>query len=202
MRVGAGWDHDGSAGTTPPSGRGRRGVGGAETPTPASKRGGCSVPGWLATCPRRSRYPSLAGFKLMWSVPTGRRPSHETPVLCLGELVSGQDGDQAPEVWLGGLWQRCEGCVRAWRPCGPIVPPSRSVPGSRGRAARGPHRDCSRPDRGGRPDQHDGGRVGAWAWGGAGRKSAEQPPSTIPRGWFWRRQRFLRQPARRVVRPT
>jgi len=176
MRVGAGWDHDGSAGTTPPSGRGRRGVGGAETPTPASKRGGCSVPGWLATCPRRSRYPSLAGFKLMWSVPTGRRPSHETPVLCLGELVSGQDGDQAPEVWLGGLWQRCEGCVRAWRPCGPIVPPSRSVPGSRGRAARGPHRDCSRPDRGGRPDQHDVAASGP----GRGAALAASPPSSHP----------------------
>src|SRR5215217_2681024 len=34
---------------SPPSGRGRRGVGGAETPTPASTHGGCSAPDWLAT---------------------------------------------------------------------------------------------------------------------------------------------------------
>jgi len=38
----AGGDHDGCPGTTP-SGRGRRGVGGAEIPTPASKRAGCSA---------------------------------------------------------------------------------------------------------------------------------------------------------------
>ena len=39
------------------------GVGGAETPTPASTHGGCSAPDWLATCPRRSRYPSFGGIQ-------------------------------------------------------------------------------------------------------------------------------------------
>jgi hypothetical protein len=186
----------------PRQGRGRRGVGGAETPTPASKGGGCSAAASLATCPRRSRYPSLAGFRLRWSVPIWTSPSHETEDLRRGELVMRTRRAQAPEVWLGGLWQRCQGCIRAGRPCGPIASPSRPVPGGRGRIARGPHRDCSRPDRRGRPDQHSVGRVGAWAWGGAGRESAEQPPSAIPGGWFWEWQRFLRQPARRAAGPT
>jgi hypothetical protein len=59
----------------PPQGRGRRGVRGAETPTPASKRGGCSAAASLATCPRRSRYSSLAGFRLKWSVPSWTSPT-------------------------------------------------------------------------------------------------------------------------------
>jgi len=109
---------------------------------------------------------------------------------------------QAPKVWLGGHWQRCQGCIRAGRPCGPIASPSRPASGGRGRIARGPQRDCSRPDRRGRPDQHSVGRVGAWAWGGAGRESAEQPPSAIPGGWFWEWQRFPWEPARRAARPT
>src|SRR5512132_2789099 len=36
---------------------------GGRDPTPASKRGGCSVPGWMATCPRRSRRPSFGGIR-------------------------------------------------------------------------------------------------------------------------------------------
>ena len=114
----------------------------------------------------------------------------------------GQGELKLPTFGLGGLWQRCQGCVRSWRPCGPIASPSRPASGGRGRAGGGPHRDRPRPDRRGRPDQHGGRRVGAWAWSGAGRESAEQPPSSIPGGWFWGWQRFLWQPARRAARPT
>jgi hypothetical protein len=60
--------------TRPRPARGR----GGRDPTPASKRGGCSAAASLATCPRRSRYPSLAGFRLMWSVTIWTSPSHET----------------------------------------------------------------------------------------------------------------------------
>jgi hypothetical protein len=64
LRVGpAAWDHDGSPGT-PPQAEAGAGSGG-RNPTPASKRAGCSAAGWLATCPRRSRDPSLAGFRLV-----------------------------------------------------------------------------------------------------------------------------------------
>jgi hypothetical protein len=83
----------------PPQGRGRRGVRGAETPTPASKRGGCSATAQVATYPRRSRHPSLAGFRLMWSVPIWTSPSHETEDLRRGALVMRTRRAQAPDVW-------------------------------------------------------------------------------------------------------
>jgi hypothetical protein len=62
-------------GTTPHKAEAGAGFGGAEIPTPASKRGGCSAAASLATCPRRSRHPSLAGFRLKWSVPSWTSPT-------------------------------------------------------------------------------------------------------------------------------
>jgi hypothetical protein len=188
----------------PPCLRPARGQGG-EVPAPASKRGGCPAAAWLATRPRRSRYPSLAGFRLMRSSPTlsiGMSPQPRDRGPLSRPAGRRTRRAQAAEVWLGGRWQRCQGCIRPGRPCGPIASPSRPVPSGRGCVARGPHRDCSRPDRRGRPDQHSGGRVGAGAWGGAGRESADQPPSAIPGGWFWGWQRFPWQPAHRAARPT
>jgi hypothetical protein len=72
----AGWDHDGSP-RHHPLRPGRRGGGGRD-PTPASKQGGCSATAGLATCARRSRYPSFAGLRLMRSLPSGRRRRRET----------------------------------------------------------------------------------------------------------------------------
>jgi hypothetical protein len=110
LRVGpAGWDHDGSK-APPPSDRGRRGVGGAETPTPASTRGGCSAPDWLATCPRRSWYPSFGGD-------SGRCILADLDVTEAtmqggrwhGKLVSGQAQIQLPTFGLPGHRQPCKG---------------------------------------------------------------------------------------------
>jgi hypothetical protein len=205
LRVGpAGWDHDGSK-APPPSDRGRRGVGGAETPTPASTRGGCSAPDWLATCPRRSWYPSFGGD-------SGRCILADLDVTEAtmqggrwhGKLVSGQAQIQLPTFGLPGHRQPCKAWVRPWRPCGPIASPAWPGLGCRGRNARGPHRGCPRPGGRGRPDPHGGGGAGAGTWSGAGRES-EQPPPSIPGGWFResnRWQRLLRRAARRVARPT
>jgi hypothetical protein len=59
-------DQDVRTGTTA-AGRGRRAgimVAPQASPLQASTHGGCSAPDWLATCPRRSRYPlPLAGIQ-------------------------------------------------------------------------------------------------------------------------------------------
>jgi hypothetical protein len=50
-------------GITPHKAEAGAGSGGARIPAPASKRGGCSAAAWVATCPRRSRYPSSGGIR-------------------------------------------------------------------------------------------------------------------------------------------
>ena len=182
---------------SPPPAEAGAGRGGRD-PTPVSKRGGCSATAGLATCPRRSRYPSLAGRRLMrslpiWTPPTARDSG--SPSRRAGQRTG---PDPAADVWARGRWQRCQGRVRTWRPCGPIVSPSRPGSGGRGRAARGRHRGCSRPDRGGRPAQH-GGSGGAWAWAALAASPPNSQPHRIPDGWFRGWQRF-RKPARRVAR--
>jgi hypothetical protein len=109
---------------------------GGRDPTPASKRGGCPAAARLATCPRRSRYPSLAGFRLLCPCRSGRRPRGETADVGRGEVVSRQPSSSS-RGWLAERWQRCHGCVRARRPWGPIASPSRPASGGRKRAARG-----------------------------------------------------------------
>jgi hypothetical protein len=197
----AGWDHDGSPQASPLRPRPARG-GGAETPRRSQSEEAAPPPqGWRPAL-AVSRYPSLAGLRLMrslpiWTSPTardGRSPSRRA-----GQR---RGPDPAADVWARGRWQRCQGRVRTWRPCGPIVSSSRPGSGRRERPARGRHRGCPRPDRGGRPDQQGGGDTGACARGDAGRESAEQPTHRIPDGWFRGWQRFLRKPARRVARPT
>ena len=163
---------------SPPTGRGRRGVGGAETPTPASTRGGCSAAGRLATCPRRSRHPSLAGtwadaFVADLADLDVTEATRQGPMARHGELVSGEAEIQLPTFGLVGLRQPCQAWVQSWRACGSIASPARPASGGRGRTARGPHRGCSWPDPGGRPDQHGGGGAGAGRWSGAGREPAQ-----------------------------
>jgi hypothetical protein len=194
------WDHDGSPQASPPPAEAGAGRGGRD-PTPVSKRGGCSATAGLATCPRRKPVSLLGGTQADAFLADLDVADSARQQISVALSWSADSRDQAPEVWLAGRWQRCQGRVRAWRPCGPIVSSSRPGSGRRERPARGRHRGCPRPDRGGRPDQH-GGSGGAWAWGGAGRESAEQPPPSIPDGWFRGWQRFLRKPARRVARPT
>ena len=90
----AGGDHDGSPRHHPLRSR-PRGVGGAETPTPASKRGGCSAAAQVATCPRRSWYPSLAGFGLLWFLPIWTSPTSQDR-----GLLSRRAGQRTAEIKL------------------------------------------------------------------------------------------------------
>lgn len=68
--------------------------------------------------------------------------------------------------------------ARARRPCEPIVPPSRPVPGRRGCAPRCPGRDHSRPCCGRRPHQRGGGGADTCTRRGGGCDPTNQPPTT------------------------
>ena len=159
----------------PPPAEAGAGRGGRD-PTPVSKRGGCSATAGLATCPRRKLVSLLGGTQadaFLADLDVADSARQRTSAAA---SWSADSRDQAPEVWLAGRWQRCQGRVRAWRPCGPIVSSSRPGSGGRGRAARGRHRGCPRPDRGGRPDQHGGSGTRACA----GATLAASPPSSHP----------------------
>ena len=91
-------------------------------------------------------------------------------------------------------------CARARRPCEPIVPPSRPVPGRRGCAPRCPGRDHSRPCCGRRPHQRGGGGADTCTRRGGGCDPTNQPTDYVPADWFrglggWRRvHRLAAQP--------
>ena len=72
--------------------------GGVETPTPASKRGGCSAAGWVATCPRHSRYPPLAGFRLVVPCRLDVTESHDAWPMA-GRTGQRTGPDPAAYVW-------------------------------------------------------------------------------------------------------
>jgi hypothetical protein len=95
--------------------------------------------------------------------------------------------------------------IRPWRPCGSIASPSRPAAGRGRGSARGPHRSCPRPGRGGRSAKHGPGAARACPRGGAGREVVERPTPSLPGGWFresnpW--QRVLRRAVRRVGGPA
>jgi hypothetical protein len=74
-----------------------------ETPTPASKRGGCSAAGWVATCPRHSRYPPVGGIQAGAFLADWMSPKATMHGRWQGELVSGQAQIQLPTFGLLGL---------------------------------------------------------------------------------------------------
>jgi hypothetical protein len=164
----AGGDHDGSTGITP-TGRGRRGSG-AETPRRPQREEALLPEGWrpapaVAGIPRWRDFADafVADLADLTSPkPRGRgRWRH-------GELVSDWPRSSCRR-WARGASATLSGGYDL-RPRGPTSP-ARPAPGGRGRTLRliGP----LWPDRGGRPDQHDGCGAGAGTWSGAGREPAQ-----------------------------
>jgi hypothetical protein len=153
-------------------------------PRPAWGRGGrdphAGLRVWRLLPPPGGWRPALAvtdippwrgsGRCVPWGIGRPRSPETSSRSQQAGH---GTGLDQAACVGLLGLRQPSKASFDLGRPFGPFASPSPPVLVVAARCA-GPSRGCPRPDRRGRPDQHEGGHARARTWDGAG----PRPPSS------------------------